>query len=140
MHRFVAISRHIADRIRRAYDRSSDVIYPPVDVQRFEIAETTDDYYLVVSALTVGYVLWLDELLWFDLPDPPWWSIGAFLVMALGLIPLASGIYGRVPPESGRRCRVRKCLLWTTAWALVDALGLALFMALLNVALSLPLA
>jgi glycosyltransferase involved in cell wall biosynthesis len=30
---------------------SSDVIYPPVDVQRFEIAETTDDYYLVVSAL-----------------------------------------------------------------------------------------
>ena len=51
VHRFVAISRHIADRIRRAYDRSSDVIYPPVDVQRFEIAETTDDYYLVVSAL-----------------------------------------------------------------------------------------
>ena len=51
VHRFAAISRHIADRIRRAYDRSSDVIYPPVDVQRFEIAETTDDYYLVVSAL-----------------------------------------------------------------------------------------
>jgi len=49
VHRFAAISRHIADRIRRAYDRSSDVIYPPVDVQRFEIAETTDDYYLVVS-------------------------------------------------------------------------------------------
>jgi len=49
--RFVAISRHIADRIGRAYDRPADVIYPPVDVQRFEIAEAADDYYLVVSAL-----------------------------------------------------------------------------------------
>jgi glycosyltransferase involved in cell wall biosynthesis len=51
VHRFVAISRHIADRIRRAYDRPADVIYPPVDVQRFEIAEPADDYYLVVGAL-----------------------------------------------------------------------------------------
>jgi len=51
VHRFVAISRHIADRIRRAYDRPADVIYPPVDVSRFEIADATDDYYLVVGAL-----------------------------------------------------------------------------------------
>src|SRR5438445_1285284 len=51
VHRFVAISRHIADRIRRAYDRPADVIYPPVDVQRFEIAEMADEYYLVVGAL-----------------------------------------------------------------------------------------
>jgi glycosyltransferase involved in cell wall biosynthesis len=51
VHRFVAISRHIADRIQRAYDRAADVIYPPVDVQRFEIADRADDYYLVVGAL-----------------------------------------------------------------------------------------
>jgi glycosyltransferase involved in cell wall biosynthesis len=51
VHRFVAISRHIADRIRRAYDRPADVIYPPVDVQRFEIAETAEVYYLVVGGL-----------------------------------------------------------------------------------------
>jgi glycosyltransferase involved in cell wall biosynthesis len=51
VHRFVAISRHIADRIRRAYDRPADVIYPPVDVQRFEIGDAADDYYLMVSAL-----------------------------------------------------------------------------------------
>ena len=51
VHRFVAISRHIADRIRRAYDRPADVIYPPVDVLRFAIAEAADDYYLVVSGL-----------------------------------------------------------------------------------------
>jgi glycosyltransferase involved in cell wall biosynthesis len=48
---FVAISRHIAERIRRVYDRPADVIYPPVDVQRFEIAEGGGDSYLVVSAL-----------------------------------------------------------------------------------------
>ena len=48
---FVAISNHIADRIRRAYDRPSDVIYPPVDVLRYEIADGPDDYYLVVAAL-----------------------------------------------------------------------------------------
>ena len=51
VYRFVAISRHIADRIRRAYDRPADVIPPPVDVQRFEITDTADDYYLVVGAL-----------------------------------------------------------------------------------------
>ncbi len=49
---FVAISRFVADRIRRAYGREADVIYPPVDVARFRIEESAGDYYLVVSALT----------------------------------------------------------------------------------------
>jgi glycosyltransferase involved in cell wall biosynthesis len=49
---FVAISRHIADRIRRCYARHADVIHPPVDVQRFELAdEVAGEHYLVVSAL-----------------------------------------------------------------------------------------
>src|SRR5262245_29380600 len=51
VHHFVAISRFVADRIRRAYDRSADVIYPPVDVARFRAEESPGDYYLVVSAL-----------------------------------------------------------------------------------------
>ena len=51
VHHFVAISRFVADRIRRAYGRSADVIHPPVDVARFAIDESPDDYYLVVSAL-----------------------------------------------------------------------------------------
>jgi len=51
VHRFVAISRHIAGRIERVYGRAADVIYPPVDVARFRVAEHVDDYYLVVSAL-----------------------------------------------------------------------------------------
>src|SRR5262245_39238754 len=49
---FVAISRFIADRIRRVYGRESDVIHPPVDVSRFRIEDSAEDFYLVVSALT----------------------------------------------------------------------------------------
>lgn len=52
VHHFIAISRYIAERIRRAYGREADVIYPPVDVSRFRIEEAPDDFYLVVSALT----------------------------------------------------------------------------------------
>jgi len=51
VHGFVAISRHIAERIRRVWGREADVIHPPVDVERFRIADRVDDYYLVVSAL-----------------------------------------------------------------------------------------
>jgi glycosyltransferase involved in cell wall biosynthesis len=49
---FVAISRFVADRIRRAYGRDADVIYPPVDVSRFRVEEAPGEFYLVVSALT----------------------------------------------------------------------------------------
>ncbi len=47
---FVAISHHIADRIRRVYGRSADVIHPPVDTTRFRPARA-EDFYLVVAAL-----------------------------------------------------------------------------------------
>jgi glycosyltransferase involved in cell wall biosynthesis len=50
--RFVAISRHVARRIERCYGRSADVIYPPVDVSRFRLAEGPGEFYLIVSALT----------------------------------------------------------------------------------------
>ena len=50
--RFVAISKFVAARIRRVWDREADVIYPPVDVSRFTIVEEAPrDYDLVVSAL-----------------------------------------------------------------------------------------
>jgi glycosyltransferase involved in cell wall biosynthesis len=52
VHHFVAISRFVADRIRRAYGREADVIYPPVDVARFRVDEGPGEFYLVVSALT----------------------------------------------------------------------------------------
>jgi len=50
VHRFVAISEHVRDRIRRHYGRDADLIYPPVDCGRFKPAEKTEDYYLIVSA------------------------------------------------------------------------------------------
>jgi glycosyltransferase involved in cell wall biosynthesis len=50
--RFVAISRHVAARIEACYGRPAEVVYPPVDVHRFEVASGGDDgFYLVVSAL-----------------------------------------------------------------------------------------
>ena len=48
---FVAISRHVARRIRRCYGRDATVIYPPVDAWRFRPGEGEGSYYLVVSAL-----------------------------------------------------------------------------------------
>jgi hypothetical protein len=94
--------------------------------------------YLVVSALTAGYALDGFGFMSLDLPDPPWWSVGAVLTMALGLIPFGLGVCGRLPADGPRR--FRQCLLWGVVWALVDGLGLACYMAILNVALALPLA
>jgi glycosyltransferase involved in cell wall biosynthesis len=49
---FVAISRHVASRITRYYGRPAEVIYPPVDVRRFDVADgDVGEFYLVVSAL-----------------------------------------------------------------------------------------
>jgi len=48
--RFVAISHTVADRIQRHYGRDSDVVYPPVEVERFSVRpEGPDDFYLVVG-------------------------------------------------------------------------------------------
>ena len=52
VHHFIAISRFVADRIARCYGREAEVIYPPVDVQRFRLSEDAGEFYLVVSALT----------------------------------------------------------------------------------------
>ena len=47
---FVANSHWVASRIRSYYRRDSEVIHPPVDVDRFRVSSSgVDDYYLVVS-------------------------------------------------------------------------------------------
>ena len=48
---FVAISRWVARNVWRAYRRPADVIYPPVDVDRFEALSPREDYYITVSRL-----------------------------------------------------------------------------------------
>lgn len=51
VHRFVANSAHVRERIRRIYGRSASVVHPPVAVHRFRPAARRTDEYLVVSAL-----------------------------------------------------------------------------------------
>jgi glycosyltransferase involved in cell wall biosynthesis len=48
---FVAISRYIARRIWKVYRRKSTVIYPPVNIDSFELTREKDDFYLTVSRL-----------------------------------------------------------------------------------------
>jgi len=48
---FVAISTEVQRRIREYYNRDSEIIYPPVDVERFAPASEPEGYYLVVSRL-----------------------------------------------------------------------------------------
>ncbi len=49
--RFLAISKTVADRIDRVYNRKAGVIYPPVDTEFFTPGSPEGDYFLVVSAL-----------------------------------------------------------------------------------------
>ena len=48
---FVAPSKNIAGKIRRIYRRDAAVVYPPVDLERFQVRAAQEPYYLVVSAL-----------------------------------------------------------------------------------------
>jgi glycosyltransferase involved in cell wall biosynthesis len=48
---FIAISRYTARRIWRAYRREAAVIHPPVDVERFQLNERKDKFFLFVSRL-----------------------------------------------------------------------------------------
>lgn len=49
--KFIAISRYISKRIKKIYNRNSAVIYPPVDIDKFELYEKKENFYLTVSRL-----------------------------------------------------------------------------------------
>ena len=49
--RYVANSKHVAQRIWKTYRRRATVIYPPVDVDRFTVCADKEDYYLAMSRL-----------------------------------------------------------------------------------------
>ena len=51
---FIAISNEVKKRIAKHYRRESEVIFPPVRSDLFNISDTDGDYYLVISRL-VGY-------------------------------------------------------------------------------------
>ena len=48
---FIAISKYVARRIKKAYGRDSCVIYPPVDTHLIAKEECKDDYYLAASRM-----------------------------------------------------------------------------------------
>jgi glycosyltransferase involved in cell wall biosynthesis len=48
---FFAISKYVAGRIERVYNRPSSVIYPPVDAEYFHPGGEEGGYFLIVSAL-----------------------------------------------------------------------------------------
>lgn len=48
---FVANSSYIGRRVEKAYRRTSEVVYPPVNLDRFKINKRKDDFYLTASRL-----------------------------------------------------------------------------------------
>lgn len=48
---FIANSRYIKERIKRAYGRDARVIYPPVDIENFEVNEKKEDFFIAVSRM-----------------------------------------------------------------------------------------
>ncbi|MCL2479885.1 MAG: glycosyltransferase [Treponema sp.] len=53
--RFIANSGYVAKRIRRYYNREAEVIYPPVDIEKFlAVKRKPDDFYLFFGQLA-GY-------------------------------------------------------------------------------------
>ena len=48
---FVANSQNIARKIHRFYNRTAEVIYPPINWDQFYLVEHPDNYFLIVSAL-----------------------------------------------------------------------------------------
>ncbi len=48
---FASISHYIAKRIKKVYGRDSEVIYPPVDVEKIPFGDRKEEYYLTVSRM-----------------------------------------------------------------------------------------
>ncbi|SDG74959.1 glycosyltransferase [Winogradskyella thalassocola] len=48
---FIANSNYIKGRIKKIYNRDAKVIYPPVDVNSFELVEQKEDYYFTASRM-----------------------------------------------------------------------------------------
>lgn len=48
----LAASYHVRQRIHKYYQREAEVLYPPVDTERYRVSKSHKDYFLIVSALT----------------------------------------------------------------------------------------
>lgn len=50
--KYLANSKHVAQRLKKYFQVDAEVLYPPVDVDRFYPYEEADDYFVIVSALS----------------------------------------------------------------------------------------
>lgn len=48
----IANSKNVAGRVWKYYRRRADILYPPVDVERFKVRRKHEDFFLVVSTLS----------------------------------------------------------------------------------------
>lgn len=48
---YIANSHYIARRIKKVYGKDSTVIYPPVDVEKFELCENKEEFYMTASRM-----------------------------------------------------------------------------------------
>lgn len=48
---FIANSQFTARRIKKAYDRDSIVIYPPVDIEKFQLTDGKEDFFITASRM-----------------------------------------------------------------------------------------
>jgi len=51
VHHFATLSEYVRERIKNAYGRDAEVIYPPVDTGSFTLCEQKEDFYVTVSRL-----------------------------------------------------------------------------------------
>lgn len=49
---YLANSRNVQKRLKKYYKANSDIVYPPVEVERFKVGKGHANYYLIVSTLT----------------------------------------------------------------------------------------
>lgn len=71
----LAISDWTAERINQAWARESHVIYPPVDVKRFNPCKERDDFYLMVARL-VPYKMTAEIISAFNQLNLPLYIVG----------------------------------------------------------------
>lgn len=48
---FIANSNFVANRVKRIYNRDSIIIYPPVDIDRFQLNEKKEDFYVTAGRI-----------------------------------------------------------------------------------------
>jgi len=48
---YIANSKYVANRIKKVYNKEAKVIYPPVDIEKFEFNDKKEDYFLTTSRL-----------------------------------------------------------------------------------------